>query len=145
MSYSLPSTSFTRRELATIQRRPIRALLPSNGFTPEHAAEVVFTKTSGGGLGSAAFICRTRLKDLRAATTHLANSPRTNDGTHSSGRKLQWSRLRHPREPEAFTTSKLATGYPLYVSSSPPSECTQTPPYRVCLRRVHDRSSWRTR
>jgi hypothetical protein len=51
MSYSLPSTSFTRRELATIQRRPIRAILPAISFNRNMPLEVVFGPASIGGLG----------------------------------------------------------------------------------------------
>jgi hypothetical protein len=51
MSYSLPSSSFTRRELATVQRRPVRALLSAMGFNRNMPLQVVFGPTSIGGLG----------------------------------------------------------------------------------------------
>jgi hypothetical protein len=50
MSYSLMSTSFNRRELATIQRSPIRALLSTMGFNRNMPLEIVFGPISHGGL-----------------------------------------------------------------------------------------------
>jgi hypothetical protein len=50
MSYSLPSTSFTRRELANIQSSPIRALLSAMGFNQSMPREVVFGPNSIGGI-----------------------------------------------------------------------------------------------
>jgi hypothetical protein len=51
MSYSLPSTSFTRRELANIQSSPIRALLSAMGFSRNMPREVVFGPNATRGIG----------------------------------------------------------------------------------------------
>jgi hypothetical protein len=52
MSYSLPTTSFTRKELATIQRGPIQVLLSATGFNRNvPLVEVVFGPAYLGGIG----------------------------------------------------------------------------------------------
>jgi hypothetical protein len=51
MSYSLPSTSLTMRELFNIQSSPIRALLSVMGLNWNMPRKVVFGPTSIGGIG----------------------------------------------------------------------------------------------
>jgi hypothetical protein len=51
MSYSLPSTSFNRRELDRVQSSPIRAILAAMGFNRNMPREVVFGPISNGGIG----------------------------------------------------------------------------------------------
>jgi hypothetical protein len=51
MSYSLPTTGFTRQELATIQRGPLQVLLSVMGFNRDMPLEVVFGPAHLGGIG----------------------------------------------------------------------------------------------
>jgi hypothetical protein len=51
MSYSLPTTSFTRQELATIHRGPIQVLLFAMGFNRNMPLEVAFGPSHLGGIG----------------------------------------------------------------------------------------------
>jgi hypothetical protein len=77
MSYSLPSTSFTRRELATIQRSPIRALLSAIVFNQNMPLEIV------GGLGLRYLYVEQGCQKTSALLQHIRQ--------HSRLGKMMWT------------------------------------------------------
>ena len=83
MTYSLPSTSFTRRELASIQRSPIRALLSAMGYNRNMPLEAVYGPISIGGIGLQHLYVAQGCQKISALLQHIRQ--------HSRLGKMMWT------------------------------------------------------
>jgi hypothetical protein len=118
------------------------------GFNRNMPLEVVFGPTSIGGLGLRHCMSNKAAKDLCVATTHPAEqSPRTNDvdrtPVDASYSGVGFAILAEPWR--LLPHAKSATGYLLYVSSSPLRVYDRDRKHIYSMPPTgHDRSSWRT-
>jgi hypothetical protein len=144
MSYSLPSTSFTMRELANIQSSPIRALLSIMGFNRNMPREVVFGPTSIGGIGLQYLYVEQGCQKTSAILQHIRQ--------HSRLGKMMWTAIQWNQvtagvgcailtEPPRSLPHAVGQCIPslceFLASSESTIEIANT--YTVCTRRVHDR------
>jgi hypothetical protein len=145
MSYSLPSTSFTRRELANIQSSLIRALLSAMGFNRNMPREVVFGPTSIGGIGLWHLYVEQGCPKTSALLQHIRQ--------HSRLSKMMWTAIQWNQVTAGVGFAILTEPWrslPHAVGQWMDSlslripcllECTIdiANTYTVCTRRIHDR------
>jgi hypothetical protein len=144
MGYSLPSTSFTRRELSTIQRSPIRALLSTMGFNRNMPLEVVFGPISHGGLGLRHLYVEQGCQKTSALLQHIRQQSRLGK---MMCMLIQWTQVTvgvgFAMLTEPWRTPPHAVGQwlPSLCAFLADSECSIeiSNTYTVCIRRVHDR------